>query len=158
MLGKLNPAEIEEMLKSQLIGRVGCHADGITYVFPISYTYKGGYIYCRTMEGMKLSMMRKNPNICFETDHMKDMANWKSVIAWGVFEELTDKAERDHALQCLVDRILPLSSSSIMHLTPEWPFHMNDISNIDGVVFRIFLNEKTGRFENDEVTADALRG
>ncbi|HEX6182056.1 MAG TPA: pyridoxamine 5'-phosphate oxidase family protein [Chitinophagaceae bacterium] len=158
MLGTLSPAEIEEMLQSQFVGRIGCHADGITYVFPIGYAYKDGYIYCRTMEGMKLSMMRKNPNICFEMDNIKDTANWKSVIAWGAFEELTDKTERDNALQCLIDRVLPLSSSSIMHFTPEWPFHLNDISSIDGVVFRIFLTEKTGRFENDEVIADSLRG
>ena len=158
MLGKLNPAEIEEVLKQQFIGRIGCHADGITYVIPISYAYKDGYIYGRTKEGMKVTMMRKNPDICFQVDHMKNMANWQSVIGWGKFEELTGKTERDRALQYLVDRILPLISSATTHLTPEWPFPLNDISSIDGIVFRILLNKKTGRFENDEIVADLLPG
>jgi nitroimidazol reductase NimA-like FMN-containing flavoprotein (pyridoxamine 5'-phosphate oxidase superfamily) len=158
MISKLNSGEIEEMLNHQSVGRIGCHADGITYVVPISYAYKDDCIYGRTMEGMKVAMMRKNPQVCFEVDHMKDMANWKSVIAWGKFEELHDKAERDKALQCLVDRMLPLISSSTTHLSPEWPFPLNDISSIEGIVFRITLSDKTGRFETDEVIADSLPG
>jgi uncharacterized protein len=158
MIGKLNAKEIEEVFDHQFIGRIGCHADGITYVVPISYAYKDGCIYGRTMEGMKVAMMRKNPNVCFEVDHMKDMANWKSVIAWGKFEELRDKTERAKGLQCLVDRMLPLISSSTTHLTPEWPFPLNDISSIEGIVFRITLTNKTGRFETDEVIGDSLPG
>lgn len=158
MLGKLNPTEIEEVLNHQFIGRIGCHADGITYVVPISYAYKDECIYGRTIEGMKVTMMRKNPNVCFEVDHMRDMANWRSVIAWGQFEELTEQKERDMALQCLIDRMLPLISSATTHLTPEWPFPMDNISNIEGVVFRIRLNKKTGRFENDEVIVETLPG
>jgi nitroimidazol reductase NimA-like FMN-containing flavoprotein (pyridoxamine 5'-phosphate oxidase superfamily) len=37
MFGKLNHDQIEEVLKNQFIGRIGCHADGITYVIPVSY-------------------------------------------------------------------------------------------------------------------------
>ena len=158
MIGKLNTTQIEEVLNHQFIGRIGCHAAGITYVVPISYAYKDGCIYGRTIEGMKVAMMRKNPNICFEVDQMKDMANWKSVIAWGRFEELTEQKERDSALQCLIDRILPLISSETTHLTPEWPFPMNDISRIEGIVFRIRLIKKTGRFESNEVIAETLAG
>lgn len=158
MLGKLNLTEIEEVLTNQIIGRLGCHADGITYVVPISYAYKDGYIYGRTKTGMKVAMMRKNPNVCFEVDHMKDMANWRSVVAWGVFEELNDKSERDTALRCLIDRILPLISSATTHLTPEWPFPLNNISSIDGIVFRIRLSKKTGRFENNQVIVNSFFG
>ena len=33
-------------------------------------------------------MMRENPWVCVEVDHMDNLANWRSVIAWGRFEEL----------------------------------------------------------------------
>ncbi|MGZ5191641.1 MAG: pyridoxamine 5'-phosphate oxidase family protein [Flavisolibacter sp.] len=150
MLGILESSEIEKVLNSQIVGRIGCHADGITYIVPISYGYDGVYIYGRSLEGMKTSIMRKNPQICFEVDDMKDMANWKSVITWGVFEELDEVTERDNALKILVNRVLPLVSSETTHLSQHWPFPDQDLNNISGIVFRIRLTEKTGRFESTE--------
>src|SRR4051812_48063800 len=101
MFGKLNPEEIEELLKQQLIGRIGCHADGLTYVVPVSYAYDGTYIYCHTFEGMKVDMMRKNSNVCFEVDNTKTLSNWKSVVTWGSFEELPAGVSRQEALKVL---------------------------------------------------------
>ncbi len=40
MFGELNPEEIEQLLSAQLVGRIGCHADGTTYVVPVSYGYQ----------------------------------------------------------------------------------------------------------------------
>lgn len=44
-------------------------------------------------EGQKLHMMRANPFVCFEVEDIDDLANWHSVIAWGVFEELACEDE-----------------------------------------------------------------
>lgn len=152
MTGELSSLEIEEVIKEQVLGRIGCHADGVTYIIPVSYAYNGQYIFVRSKEeGKKLEMMRKNPSICFQTDIMKSMANWKSVVAWGTFEELKEKAEREEALYCLLNRNLPLVSSQTTHISPQWPFPPSDLQDIDGIVFRIRLTEKTGRFENDQV-------
>ena len=153
MIGKLSTHEIDVVIKQQVIGRLGCHADDITYVVPISYAYDGDYIYSHTLEGMKLDIMRKNPKVCFQVDAMDNMANWQSVIAWGEFEELREKEMRDEALQKLVNRVLPMISSETTHLSPQWPFPSKDIGSIKGIVFRIRIKEKTGRFENNRVTS-----
>lgn len=114
MFGKLNIQEIEELIKQQFIGRIGCHADDLTYVVPISYAYDGTYIYGHTVEGMKIDMMRKNPKVCFEIDNTKDLANWQSVICWGQFEELKTEEERKVGLQTLNARALPVITSETM--------------------------------------------
>jgi hypothetical protein len=44
MIGNLNYREIEEVLQDQLVGRGGCHLNGKTYIFPISYTYKDPHV------------------------------------------------------------------------------------------------------------------
>ncbi len=152
MIDKLNQNQIEELLSKQLIGRIGCHAEGITYVVPISYAYHQDFIYAHTYEGMKMEVMRKNPEVCFEVDDTQDTSNWKSVIAWGTFEELHDPAERDEALQVLNNRILPLNSSVTTHLGSGWPFTYNEKGGVDGIFFRIRLQNKTGRFESNQVT------
>jgi nitroimidazol reductase NimA-like FMN-containing flavoprotein (pyridoxamine 5'-phosphate oxidase superfamily) len=149
MFGILNPQEIETVLQQQVVGRVGCHAEGLTYVVPISYGYDGKYIYGHTVEGMKIQMMRKNPVLCFEVDVMQNMANWKSVIAWGKFEELTEEPGRQQGIRKLHERILPMISSATTKLSDDWPFTPKDINTIKGIVYRIKLTKKTGRFENN---------
>ncbi|MBS1600874.1 MAG: pyridoxamine 5'-phosphate oxidase family protein [Bacteroidetes bacterium] len=151
MFGILDAQKIEQVLHAEVVGRIGCHADGVTYVIPIGYAYDGEYIYCRTQEGMKINMMRKNKNICFEVDTMNTMANWQSVIAWGEYEELTDPKMRHDALTKLHNRILPLVPSATAQLSAEWPFAPTDINSITGVIFRIRLQNKSGRFENNDV-------
>lgn len=154
MLGELNAGEIEQVLMHQLVGRIGCHADDTTYVVPVSYAYDGKYIYVRTFEGMKVNIMRKNPKVCFQVENMNNMADWQSVIAWGIYEELIDNADRNEALQKLNDRRLPLISSETTHLSRLWPFIPQDMDEIEGIVFRIRLIEKTGRFERITVVSD----
>ena len=110
-MGKLDDKQIEDLLQHEIIGRIGCHADGITYVVPISFAYDGKYVYGHTHEGMKINIMRKNPKVCFQVDRLTDMANWKSVIAMGEFEELTEPETRKQALQNLINRTLPQLSS-----------------------------------------------
>lgn len=147
MFGKLTNAEIEALIHREFIGRLGCHAENVTYIVPISYAYDGEYIYGHTYEGMKVNMMRKNPRICFQVDDMHNMANWQSVVAWGTFEELEHSHERDYAINVLMHRALPIVHSETMHLSPQWPFPAADPSTIDGIIFRIRLTDKTGRFE-----------
>jgi uncharacterized protein len=153
MFGKMNEKEIDQLLQRQLVGRIGCHSDGVTYVVPVSYAYDGECIYVHSVEGMKLNIMRKNPHICFQVEDTKNLANWQSVICWGDFEELTIKEDIAHALSRLDSRILPRFSSETMHITPEWPFAPSGNEAILGVFFRVKLIEKTGRFEKTSAEA-----
>ena len=147
MFGKLDDAQIEKLLNTQFVGRIGCHADGITYVFPVSYAYDGICCYVHSYNGMKMDIMRKNPKVCFQVDETKDLANWQSVICWGEFEELTLENERKAAWQKLNERKLPVLTSETMHITAEWPFPPGKDESSKGLFFRIKFTEKTGRFE-----------
>lgn len=147
MRGILNAIEIEQLLNSQVMGRIGCRYGDSIYIVPISYAYDGKYVYCHTQEGMKVHLMREYPKVCFEVEHMADMANWKTVIGWGIFEELKDPEERNYALNKLHERILPMISSETVQLSADWPFRPSAPDTIEGVTFRIHLAEKSGRFE-----------
>lgn len=153
MQGNLDQQQIEEVLKKQIIGRIGCHWKDTTYVVPISYAYDGEHVYARTQEGMKIEMMRNNPNVCFEVEDMEDMANWRSVIVWGKFEELTDPELRKAGIEKLLNRVVPVKSSITVQFSPNWPFHPSDTERIEGIIFRILLDKKTGRFEHSDAGA-----
>ncbi len=150
MFGNLNTEEIETLLHTQIIGRIGCHNDNTTYIVPISYAYDGEFIYALTREGMKINIMRQNRQVCFEVEDIPDLGNWKSVVCLGEYEELPNKSERHQALMLLHDRRLPHVTSATTKLSATWPFRPENIDNIKGVVFRIRIFKKTGKYEKQD--------
>ena len=141
MLGELTPEEIDRLLRSEAVGRIGCYAFGRPYVVPITYAYDGVAVYGHSREGLKLRMMRSHPTVCFEVDRMDDLANWQSVIAIGTFSELEAK-EAELAMQLLRRRLAPLVPSAT-----SVPDGLTHPSGLPWSVFRILLGERTGRFE-----------
>jgi len=138
---------MNNLLSSQVIGRLACSAGKQPYLVPVTYSYDGVYIYGQTKEGMKLDILRKNPNVCFEVDVMTDMANWQSVIVRGVFEELTGE-EAETARQVLYNHVYPMKTSSTVHTHEHHvESEINDANRIKPVIYRVRVKEKTGRFE-----------
>jgi nitroimidazol reductase NimA-like FMN-containing flavoprotein (pyridoxamine 5'-phosphate oxidase superfamily) len=101
-MNELTRDEIDELLNAQVVGRIGCHADGLTYVVPVIYAYDGDAFWVVTIEGQKTRMMRANPDVCFEVDEY-ERGSWRSAIAYGRFEEL-DEAGAERALSLLAAR------------------------------------------------------
>jgi uncharacterized protein len=147
MSGNLSPDEIEQVLLTQVLGRIGCHAEDTTYIVPINFAYDGECVYCYTQPGMKINLMRSNPQVCFQTDRIENMANWQSVIVWGRFEELTEDDERQKALKKLRDHVMPVLTSERIRQSKDWPFNEDDGSVVKGTLFPIPTPKKTGRFE-----------
>jgi nitroimidazol reductase NimA-like FMN-containing flavoprotein (pyridoxamine 5'-phosphate oxidase superfamily) len=144
MLGELDAQQIEDLLKSQVVGRLGCHHEGRTYVVPITFAYDGEAVYGHSGDGLKLRMMRANPLVCFEVDQMDDLANWRSMIAWGVFEELHG-SEAEAGMSILIRRLSPLMVSETSQ--PSHGMSSAGHGPRHAVIYRIRLDERTGRFE-----------
>ncbi len=148
MLGELNDMQIDHLLLSQFVGRIGCTDGEKPYIVPVTYVYDGKYIIGQTGEGLKLNIMRKNPNVCFEVDSMTNMANWQSAVLFGTFEELKEE-EAAGAREYMFNHMWPLLTSATIH--PHE--HEASISSVDDtnrvkpIMYRIRVNEKTGRFE-----------
>jgi len=97
-------AEADEFLRSQVVGRVGCHAGGRTYVVPVMYVWEDGCAYVQSIEGRKIEMMRANSEVCFEVDEYDaGSGSWRSVIVEGEYEEL-DSTAAERVLALLVER------------------------------------------------------
>jgi len=150
VIEELDRTHTELLLKTHHIGRIGCHANGRTYVVPVTFAYEDGYIHGHSREGMKVQMMRENPEVCFEVDDIHDFDDWRSVVAWGTFEELSGPDAAD-TLGLLTSRLAStlarrkqvdpgtIDSDQIvsgLHLGP-----------IKGVTYRIKLQELSGRYE-----------
>ena len=133
----LDAAEIDRFLRRQVVGRVGCHTDGRTYVVPVIYVWDGESVYVQSIEGRKIEMMRANPHVCFEVDEYEPDGSWRSVIVEGVYEELEgDRAER--ALALLVERFVARRGGTGGRRPERGQGHRP-------VAFRIRCTQATGR-------------
>jgi nitroimidazol reductase NimA-like FMN-containing flavoprotein (pyridoxamine 5'-phosphate oxidase superfamily) len=152
MLGKLNSDQIDQLLAANVTGRIGCTDGSRVYIVPVSYVFNGTYLIAHSREGMKIDMMRTNSQVCFQVDEIDDYANWRSVILWGEYEEVTDPKERYYAMKFLVSHLMHVKVSETagvreMHEEIEDPGEHDEL--LRPVVYRIRINEKTGRFEKN---------
>lgn len=151
MIGSLSYNAAKDVLTSNILGRIGCTDGTKTYVVPVNYVFDGKYIIAHSVLGMKIHMMRKNPKVCFEVDEMKGLTNWKSVIIWGEYQELTDERDRYSAMKLFVDRTMHMKISETA-IPPEISgqrLHPRSPGNIKPIVYRIVIEEMTGRYERD---------
>jgi nitroimidazol reductase NimA-like FMN-containing flavoprotein (pyridoxamine 5'-phosphate oxidase superfamily) len=133
---ELSDAEIEEFLRGQRIARLGCHANGATYVVPLIYAYEDGALVAVTTEGRKTAMLRENPRVCIEVDEydVDGRGSWRSVIAYGTYDELVGEAI-EPALSLLRERFARAAGRAAE------PRALGE--NV--VVLRIALDEMSGR-------------
>ncbi len=124
MHGELNAEQIEDVLLAERVGRIGCHAEGRTYIVPVSYVYDGEAVFAHSADGLKVRTMRANPDVCFEVEHIVDVASWRTVVAWGKYEELSGEAEA--------------AALRLLGVSPEVT---------RPIAYRIVLSERSGRFE-----------
>jgi nitroimidazol reductase NimA-like FMN-containing flavoprotein (pyridoxamine 5'-phosphate oxidase superfamily) len=146
VIGALTLAEIEEVLQTQYIGRLGVTGEGRIYIFPVAYGYDGAFIYVHShvgrYGGQKVQLMRATPQVCFEVEEISSPVQWRTVLVHGTFEELTQGAAREIAMAAILaqgDQPHPLSVAPYVG-TPE-----------EIVVYRIRPSDKTGHYERDEV-------
>lgn len=144
MSNPLTDAEIERFLATEMVARLGCHADGCSYVVPVAYAWLDGALHFFSDEGRKIEMLRKNPEVCVEIDRVEHLGSWRSVIAYGRAELLAG-SDAAAAAKLIAARLTqfagdPRSSARLEEALGDGrSFH----------VVRIPLHEKTGRVEGE---------
>jgi nitroimidazol reductase NimA-like FMN-containing flavoprotein (pyridoxamine 5'-phosphate oxidase superfamily) len=144
VLGQLGDAQIDDVLRTATVGRIGCRDGDEVYIVPITFAYDRGCVYGHSSEGRKLALMRAAPEVCFEAEDVRGLSDWRSVVAQGRFEELHGGAARE-ALDLLSARFAPPGTGD--GRPAPVPSHGHGTSE-PPVLFRIRLLSCTGRFES----------
>jgi nitroimidazol reductase NimA-like FMN-containing flavoprotein (pyridoxamine 5'-phosphate oxidase superfamily) len=147
MIGTLSDVEMENLLHSQLIGRLACIQGDEPYIVPMAFAYEGSQILCQTTPGLKLATLRLHPKVCFEVDQLTDLRNWKSVILFGTFREIQE-LQMSPSRQWLFDRIFPMSTPAETYgYGHAADAVISDENRLKPVLFAIDIHRMTGRFE-----------
>jgi len=133
-IGRLRDTDALAILREGSLGRLGCIADGGPYVVPVNYFFDGQDIYIHSLPGKKINALRANPRVCLQVDEITDAYHWRSVIAYGTYEEISDEKIREELLVKLFNR-LP-------NLTPVESGLAKGLK--ETIVFRLKVDEITG--------------
>lgn len=136
MTRMMDEIEARRLIAAGKIGRLGCVDNGEPYVVPINYVFEDMSIYSHSMPGRKLDALRAHPRACLQVDEIRDDLSWRSVIAFGNFEEIRVPSDRRSILGKLLGRF-PL-------LTPVESLMAQDAGAPDSIVFRIIVDRITG--------------
>jgi len=132
----LDETDARNFIAAGKFGRLGCIDNGEPYVVPVNYVFEDMSIYSHSLPGRKIEALRAHPRACLQVDEIRDGLNWRSVIAFGNFEEIRVPSDRRSILGKLLNRF-PL-------LTPVESTMAQDAGAPDSIVFRIVVDRITG--------------
>ena len=136
MTRTLSEVEARNLIAAGKIGRLGCVDNGEPYVVPINYVFENESIYSHSLPGQKIDALRVHPRACLQVDEIQDDFEWRSVIAFGNFEEIRVPSDRRAILGKLLARF--------PKLTPVESVMAQDAGAPDSVVYRIRIDRITG--------------
>lgn len=133
-IARLAIGETERILRQESIGRLGCVVNGEPYVVPVHYYFDGHDIFVHSLPGRKIDALRANPRACLQVDEIQDSFHWRSVLAYGTYEEITDERLREQAIVELFKRVPQMTpvESRLMEGSPTT------------IVFRLHIDQVTG--------------
>lgn len=136
MFSRLSEEESRNILSAAHVGRLGCIVDGEPYITPINYYAEGDSAYSHSLPGLKIQGLRENPRACLQVDQIESDVNWRSVLAFGTYEEIDNPSERKEILGRIL-RQFPM-------LTPVESSLAHDGGPPPVIVFRIRIERITG--------------
>lgn len=116
MVKRLSEDEAVALLSEGTVGHLGCVTERGPYVVPVHYIFHNGDIYIHSLMGSQIQTWRQNPKACFQVDKSEGDYSWRSAIAFGKYEEITDTEERDSFLRLIRRRfphLVPVESASL---------------------------------------------
>ena len=150
MIGFLTEQQAKGVLKKNTLGRIGCTDGKEIYITPVSYLYDGSSIIAHSKPGRKINMMRNNPEVCFEVDQIQSFNKWKTIIAWGKYEEIQDETEKRQALNAFARRMMYLKVCETEQTPETSPMRWHHEADVKTVVYKISLRKISGRYERQD--------
>ncbi|APZ48043.1 flavin mononucleotide-binding protein [Polaribacter reichenbachii] len=146
MITNLNEKECKNLLTNNYIGHLAYIYRDRPFVIPITYFFTvDDTVLGYTNEGHKTVTMRKNNSVSLEIDEIENLNNWKSVLAHGVYEELSgiDAKASLHEFAEGIKNLASKKEKKDFHFISDFSSKLHE----EGlpIVFKIAIDEVTGK-------------
>jgi nitroimidazol reductase NimA-like FMN-containing flavoprotein (pyridoxamine 5'-phosphate oxidase superfamily) len=116
--GAYERATIDAILDEALICHVGFNVDGQPFVIPTIHARDGDTLYLHGSAGSRmLRTLKEGVDLCVTATLLDGLVlarsvynhsmNYRSVVVLGRARELTDHGEKLHAMECVVEHVVP---------------------------------------------------
>jgi nitroimidazol reductase NimA-like FMN-containing flavoprotein (pyridoxamine 5'-phosphate oxidase superfamily) len=116
--GSHDRAVIDAILDEALVAHVGFVVDGQPFVIPMTYGRDGDHLYLHgSVANRTLRALEQGVPVCVTVtlldglvvsrSHFRHSMNYRSVVVVGTARRLHDPEARRHALECIVDHVVP---------------------------------------------------
>jgi nitroimidazol reductase NimA-like FMN-containing flavoprotein (pyridoxamine 5'-phosphate oxidase superfamily) len=147
MITNLKEEECSHLLSNNYIGQLAYIYKERPFVVPITYFFKNDnfIIVGYSDDGHKTRAMRKNNKVSLQVSDIKDSDNWISVLAHGVYEEVTGSEAKKylHDFSTGIKDIILRKEDRYMHSIAD--FSSKKYTNHPPIIFRVTVDEMTGK-------------
>ena len=133
---ELTREECDTLLARNHVGRIAFSYHDHVDIEPINYVYEDGWIYGRTSDGTKLRTLAHNRWLAFETDEVRALFDWQSVVVKGALYILEAAGARSEAHDHAIELMRRVHAEILTQGDPA-PHRT--------VIFRIHADQVTGR-------------
>jgi len=131
------------LLKDVQFGRIACARGSQPYVTPFSFSHYRGSLYSFANVGKRIEWMRANPLVCVEVEDIVTRSEWRTVVIFGQYQELSDTPVFSEA-RALAHKLLSATAS---WWEPSFAkiLHGGTAHASEPIYFRISIDEMSGR-------------
>lgn len=150
MILDLTPKEGKQLLAKNYIGYLAYCLYDQPFIVPITYFFDSkNTIIGYSNEGHKTNAMRKNNKVSLGISEIRNVNNWTSVSASGVYEELSGVSAKSklHEFTSGIKALIQEKEEENLDFIQDFSAKMN--KEEIPIVFKITLNGVTGKRSSD---------
>jgi uncharacterized protein len=142
----LHAEECRALLAAHQVGRLAYAYKQRVDIEPLHYVADGDWLYLRTAQGSKVSMLEHQPWVALEVDDVQGLFDWQSVVVHGSVQVLDphDGVDAEARWQHAVD--------TFRRIVPE-AFAAGDPTPHRDIMLRVHMSHVEGRAASE--TAEA---
>ena len=105
-LPKMDKAEIEELIREQMLCRIAFKGGRHPYMAPFQYVFVDGSLYFHfTDYGRKMKLLERDRRVCVEIEKYElDLSEYRFVVFRGTLKVVTDKLERSRVIRKMAEK------------------------------------------------------
>ena len=136
--------EIDAIIRQSQVCRLGLCDRDEPYIVPMCFGYDGRtlFFHCAS-EGLKLEILHKNPNVCFEFDIIEGLEEAKSACAFGMGYKSVIGMGCAHFIQTLEDKKKALTVIKSQYTHED--FDLPDKAVEHTCLFQVEIKHITGK-------------
>ncbi|MBN1276291.1 MAG: pyridoxamine 5'-phosphate oxidase family protein [Deltaproteobacteria bacterium] len=135
---------VESIISSSKVCRLALSDGDQPYIVPLCFGYRDNALYFHSaVEGKKMEIIRKNPNVCFEFEKDVDLIRADIPCGWGMKYQSVIGFGRASVIDETDDKMDAVKIIMSQYSDHEFEFNRDSLNKI--LIIKVEISEMTGK-------------